>query len=444
MHKTLRDSIALVHRQRLAWRYGNGEALSYGDISQWIGQHTALCDEVRGHCVAVFASTNKDLAKAFPILDGVVSRMLILPPSLMHDKELTGELSKAAGVTMEVTCTDGKITALPLSKALPEKSLKESTEWVLATSGTTDVPKLVVHNLASLTRALRVDLVKGEHTRWGLTYNISRFAGLQVYLQALLSGSELIIPDESDSFSEQLSTFKAAGCTAISATPSFWRKFLMVPGMEALNLKLITLGGEIAGDTILRALKSTYLNATITHIYASTEAGVGFAVSDGIAGFPESYIAQGIGKTKLRLSNTGTLLIKPDTLLQRYLNNTVLSDEEGYIDTGDCVELRNGRVMFLGRDSGAINVGGNKVQPEYIEEVMMASGLIQAARVYAKASPIMGQLVVAEIVADSDDEAETKRLLREYCKKNLESYQIPAMLKQVDNIATNAAGKIVR
>ena len=47
-----------------------------------------------------------------------------------------------------------------------------------------------------------------------------------------------------------------------------------------------------------------------------------------------------------------------------------LTDSEGFVDTGDMVELRGDRYYFVGRRGGIINIGGLKVHPEEIEAVI--------------------------------------------------------------------------
>ncbi len=61
-----------------------------------------------------------------------------------------------------------------------------------------------------------------------------------------------------------------------------------------LDFKIITMGGEIADKNILQGLKLKFPNAKLLHIYASTEAGVGFSVKDAHAGFPKKYMDNGI------------------------------------------------------------------------------------------------------------------------------------------------------
>ncbi len=75
-----------------------------------------------------------------------------------------------------------------------------------------------------------------------------------------------------------------------------------------------------------------------------------------------------------------------------------LADADGFVDTGDMIEVRGDRCFFIGRRGGVINVGGAKVHPEEVEAVLNSLDSVRAARVFAKASPITGALVAAEIV----------------------------------------------
>jgi len=70
----------------------------------------------------------------------------------------------------------------------------------------------------------------------------------------------------------------------------------------------------------------------------------------------------------------GTLRIRSSRTAHRYLGEhpPVLKDPEGFIDTGDVLELRDGRCYFQGRRDGVINVGGLKVHPEEVEAVINA------------------------------------------------------------------------
>ena len=81
-----------------------------------------------------------------------------------------------------------------------------------------------------------------------------------------------------------------------------------------------------------------------------------------------------------------------------------LTDEEGFVDTGDMVELRGDRYHFVGRRGGIINIGGLKVHPEEIEAVINRHDEVRMSRVKSRKSPITGAIVVADVVlADGCD-----------------------------------------
>ncbi|WP_214000072.1 AMP-binding protein [Arsukibacterium sp.] len=178
------------------------------------------------------------------------------------------------------------------------------SRWYLATSGTTGTPKWIGHSLAQLTKTVNTK-ASSSQLCWGLVYQPFRFAGLQVVLQSLLSGACLIDASDGD-IEQRLDMLVQAGVTALSATPSLWRQFLFSSKVTALHLQQLTLGGEIVDQPLLNRLKQLFPQAQLRHIYASTEAGVAFAVSDGQAGFPRRYLTRAIMICSLRLISNST------------------------------------------------------------------------------------------------------------------------------------------
>lgn len=445
--------------QQLALLMENGGEASRSDLLEWSASPSVRewRNTFNGANIGLCCRENSYLALAFLLLDGVAKRITLLPATL--ESTALVSLARAAGITCIVS---DLIETPPLGFGLaaPIPPLKLglsgnqtthfsqpfSTEWVLPTSGTTRNPKLVAHTVETLSRSVKTDTSKGTNLRWGLLYDLNRFAGIQVYLQALLGGASLVIPKAKATLDEKLEFFTQAGCNSISATPTLWRKILMTPSARELPLKLITLGGEIADQFILSALKTAFPLARITHIYASTEAGVGFSVTDGLEGFPAHYLTSTVSLAKLRISNEGILEIQPLIRGQKYIaEETDLTAEDGFVNTGDRVQLRHERIFFLGRDSGAINVGGNKVQPERIEQMLLAHPDVAMASVVPKRSGITGSLVEARVVLKLGIEPPpTIPMLRQWCAEHLERYEVPAIIRILEDLETTAAGKISR
>ncbi len=322
------------------------------------------------------------------------------------------------------------------------------TRLIIPTSGTTGAPKLVSHTRATLTRTIKA-CSDGVGRCWGLLYELGRFAGLQVFFQALASRATLIFTDHLPELEARLELLAAQACDALSATPTQWRKILMSPAGRRLPLRQITLGGEIADDLVLTALARAFPGARLTHIYASTEAGVGFSVKDGRAGFPASYLTEPPGGVELKVDATGRLWLRPPVREQAWVGGGSVADAAGWIDSGDLVERRGERFYFLGRANGVINVGGDKVFPEEVERVILELPEIALARVTGRRSPITGALVEAVVVPRDPAGVTTgsvalARRVREHCAARLPRFKVPAVVQVVSELGLEGTGKLAR
>ncbi len=318
---------------------------------------------------------------------------------------------------------------------------------MLMTSGTTGTPKVALHDLDRLLGRIRPSSAPAMDDRWLLTYHPASFAGMQVLLTALSSRTPLIATSR-----QTMSLLTDAALqnrpTHISATPTFWRSFILALGArsEELPLQQITLGGEAVDQGILDQLRTAFPAARISHIYASTEAGALFAVKDGRAGFPAPWLAEGIDGVQLRIRDEILEVLSPRAM-RSYLaaasgKNTA---EDGWIVTGDLVEIVEDRVLFRGRLDDLINVGGAKVLPEQVESALLKLPFIREARVYGIPNPLVGALVAADLVlAESKPEDEARREIHQQLSTTIEPYKIPRILNFVSTIPTNATGKKTR
>jgi acyl-coenzyme A synthetase/AMP-(fatty) acid ligase len=123
-----------------------------------------------------------------------------------------------------------------------------------------------------------------------------------------------------------------------------------------------------------------------------------------------------------------------------------LVDADGFVDTGDMIEVRGDRCFFVGRRGGVINVGGAKVHPEEVEAVLNGLAAVRAARVYAKSNPITGAIVAAEIVLR--DPASAGRALERQiilaAHEKLPPHMTPARIRFVEDLPMTDAGKLRR
>lgn len=386
-----------------------------------------------------------NLVRVLTALDGHVAGLLLVSTST--DPDVVARLAETAGCSALISDREDLDGArAPESVLGPKAEPVTTTEWMMTTSGTTGIPKIVPHTLGSLARTVRRDPL-GRVPVWGLVLEMTRFAGLQVTLQSILGGGTLAAARQYDPMPEQIAFLAKAGVTHLSATPTLWRRLLMAPGLGDLPLRQATMGGEIADQAVLDAVSARFPDARVTHIYASTEAGVGFAVNDRLAGFPLGLTEKAPGNVGIRVADGLLWLRPPEGRQVRYLGGQDITvDDDGFVLTGDRIEIRDGRAFFLGRDSGVVNVGGVKVYPERVERTIAAVPGVGLAQVVAKSNPITGALLMATVVpaAPDTDQAALKDAIMAHCRDRLEREAVPARIRFAESLETNAAGKIVR
>jgi acyl-coenzyme A synthetase/AMP-(fatty) acid ligase len=418
------------------------------------GQGHELC----GRSVLIATQSQLAAAAALLELDGVARRIILCPPDLpLEHLPFVVKTTRADAIVSDRAATgletpgvksfihsDGKI--VPGNRA----TAQFETEWILLTSGTTGVPKLVVHTLATLAGAFATGRPAPGHVVWSTFYDIRRYGGLQIFLRAILTGTSLVLSSAQESTADFLARAGAHSVTHISGTPSHWRRALMSPSAHLLAPEYVRLSGEIADQAILDHLSSTFPQARISHAFASTEAGVAFDVTDGKTGFPSGVISNTSG-VEMKVEN-GSLRIRSERNAFQYLGQTSqpLKDAHGFVDTGDILELREDRYHFVGRRDGVINVGGLKVHPEEVEEVINRHPQVRMSLVRTRKNPITGALVVADVVLKSEpgsenrDNRQTQQDILLLCRTELPSHKVPAIINFVPVLAIAETGKLIR
>jgi acyl-coenzyme A synthetase/AMP-(fatty) acid ligase len=413
--------------------------------------------ELAGRSVLLAMADQLTTALAMFELDGLARRMLLCPPdlraehlgSVMADASIDAVVCDQPAPWSEFNLPLVVRGSLPLRSANPPTASR-ATEWLLLTSGTTGAPKVVSHSLEGLTGAITAEgPAKGALPVWATFYDMRRYGGLQIFLRAVAGGGSMVLSDATESIGDHLTRLIKMGVTHISGTPSHWRKALMTSGIAAFHPNYVRLSGEIADQAVLDALRKAFPDSSIGHAFASTEAGVGFAVNDGLEGFPATLLGKTAGDVEMKVED-GSLRIRSSRTAHGYVgrNAAVLADGDGFIDTGDMVELRGDRYYFVGRRGGIINVGGLKVHPEEVEAVINRHHGVRMSRVRSRKSPITGAIVVADVVlADGTDQSQAQAIRNDIvadCRQSLAPHKVPAMITFVPSLDVTGAGKLAR
>ncbi len=196
---SLRDSVAAGLVPRFFW--DRDTSTRFTDLNGGTSFGAAL-PELANRSVLLATSSQQTTALGLIELDGRARRLAILPPDF--ESAHLGDVIAAAG-----------IDAIVIDDATPPWSALERpvnvscapsivpcdtstlaglrTEWILMTSGTTGVPKMVIHDLASLTAAMQTRSAADGAAVWGTFYDIRRYGGLQIFLRAVLGGASLVL-----------------------------------------------------------------------------------------------------------------------------------------------------------------------------------------------------------------------------------------------------------
>lgn len=366
-------------------------------------------------------ATDADIAELADRFDHdlIVTRNGPVPLAHVHPDKLRG--------------TGARPTAPPPSRPL-----------LVLTTGTTGAPRGIRHDWSRLLRAT-ARIGDGDGQRWLLAYGLHQFAGLQLLLHVFAAGATLVAPAPRRP-REGLQAMRRHGVEYASATPTYWRFLLAelrADGAPVPALRQITLGGEAVPGPLLDDLRRTFPDANISQVYAASEFGSSGSVRDGRHGLSIEVLQRGDGADVAMKVVDGELWVRSRVGMLGYYGEQPPADPDGWRPTGDLVEVSGDRILFRGRSSEIINVGGVKVHPLPIEEQVAAVPGVALARVYGRPNPLTGAIVAVDVVAAAGaDETAVAEAIRAACA-GMPAAARPRSINFVPAVAT-AGDKIVR
>ncbi|MFI7078664.1 AMP-binding protein [Micromonospora sp. NPDC049903] len=365
--------------------------------------------------VAVLAYSARD-ALAAARHHAVHGTELLLASAARVDAGLRDEL-RAAGFTL--TAADPTVALAPTWP----RPAEPGRLWLL-TSGTTGRPKRVGHTLESLTT------VRGAQPgrTWLCPYAPGTYAWWQVVTLALTQPGQHLVVVEPEQLDDWPALAAAHGVDAASGTPTFWRRALHrdPEALARVPLRQLTLGGEPVDQAVLDRLREVFPAARISWIYASSEVGAAIVVHDGRAGFPVEWLDRTVpGRPTIGLRDSELVVTSP-------YHGVGLA---GPVRTGDRAQVVDGRVLITGRlDADEINVGGSKVSAGLVRDVLTAHPRVAWARVTGRRAPLLGHMVVAEVVPAPPVSGATgpdldEAALVRWCTDRLPEYAVPRRIR---------------
>ncbi len=441
-----RFGIALARYPERPFLLSSTTAFSYTDFFQYCRKLSNGLARLNGDRLACYMADSTDLV-AVMLAAGMSGKSLLMLNRDLTQQQLPALLQRynvdvlISDLVPEVELPVTVLGAHRLRELITEEPLLETRdgEILILTSGTTGQPKCARYTWPDLFAQVS-ERPALEQERWLLAYRLNHFAGLQMLVHVLHNGSTLVLA-ESNRVPHALHAMQCHSVTHVSSTPTFWRYALatLPESGHDLGLRHITLGSEPVSASLLEQLQRVFPRARIVHIYASTEAGSCVSVSDMRPGLPISILQrQADADVQFRIVED-ELYIRSAHGMKGYAGAGEIAarDEDGWLATGDLVRIENDRILFKGRRSETINVGGVKVHPVEVEDVILALPGVKLARVFGQPNPVTGQIVAVDVVINIDyTNLEVEESVREACLA-LSRHARPRNINFVDALETN-------
>ena len=305
---------------------------------------------------------------------------------------------------------------------------REHPGLIIFSSGSTGSPKAILHDFAALLEKFQ----KVRQKKVTLTFLLfDHIGGIDTLFNTLASGGTVVtVPNrDPETVSKAIAKYKVH---TLPASPTFLNLWL-ISGLfdqyDLSSLRVVAYGTEPMPPSTLKKLHDILPDVSLVQTYGMSELGVLRSRSRDSESLWIKFTGEGF-QTKI-IDNI--LWVKADAAMLGYLNAPDLFDEEGWLNTQDAVEVDGEYLRILGRASDLINVGGQKVYPAEVENILLQMDNVQDVALFGKAHPMMGQIVCARFNLRSPEPlADFKRRLGAFCRERMAAYQVPRLVELSD------------
>lgn len=413
--------------------YWQGKEYSYYDFFQKIEEWEAVFEEHGIHNGTVCAFLGDYSPGVCALIFTLMHCGAILVPLTPAVQGEMHELIEIAGVDIMIrfaaddtwSCERYSFNPNPLITTF---TAEKRAGLVVFTSGSTGKPKGILHDCERV-------LLKFMEERLGwrtlLFLMLDHFGGFNTLISTFSTGGTAVCLTDRNP-ATVCKVIEASKATLLPTTPTFINLLLasnVYRQYDLSSIRLITYGTEVMPGSTLERLREAFPNAALKQTYGLSELGVLRSRSEN----DDSLWVKigGIGFETKIIDNV--LWIRSDANMVGYLNAESPFDADGWMCTGDCVEVNGEYVRILGRNSEIINVGGQKVFPAEVEGILMQADNIKDAHVFAVKHPLMGHVVHAEVALYEPVVGSTlTERLRLFCMERMTKFKIPVRFIVVD------------
>ena len=225
----------------------------------------------------------------------------------------------------------------------------------------------------------------------------------------------------------------------LAAVPAMWRAWHEANAIPK-NIRLaISAGSPLPLNLEQDVFKSCGIK--IHNFLGSSECGgIAYDATD-LPRKDAACVGSPMQNLNLSLNDDSCLIVRSRAVAETYWPEKSSSLGDGFFQTSDLADLKDGKVFLRGRLGDQINVAGRKISPETIERALLANPKVRGCLVFGVPSrdAERTEIIVAVIAGDV-----TENELKHFLMQTLPAWQLPRKWKFVESLSTNTRGKISR
>lgn len=343
----------------------------------------------------------------------------------------------------------------------------ERTAEIIYTSGSTAFPKGVMlshKNLVANTRSIVEYLKLTKDDKILVVLPFYYCYGLSLMHTHLKVGGSIAFNNTFMFIGTVINNLKKYKCTGFSGVPSHFqillRKSDSFKKTAFPHLKYVTQAGGKLHATFIREFIETFPDIKFWVMYGQTEATARLSflapeflpeklgsLGKAIPGVALDLISE-YGKPVAE-GEVGEIVASGDNIMKGYYNDkelTAKTIKNGCLYTGDLAKKdKDGFIYLTARKKEIIKVGGERVSPKEIEEVIVRFKEVVDCTIEGVYDEVLGEKVKATVVVNKIEEKERlNKDILEHCKQYLSPIKIPQQIVFEQQVKVNAAGKKVK
>tara|TARA_B100000780_G_scaffold277876_1_gene249687 strand:+ start:1419 stop:2750 length:1332 start_codon:yes stop_codon:yes gene_type:complete len=350
-------------------------------------------------------------------------------PVVSKNKEIINTRIKISAATHRVSeKSDWQLRSIAEQSDVYELDNEDSRSGViLFSSGSTGEPKAMCKEFdIDLTEA---DVTKKKPINMGLLLLFDHIGGLNTLISGIKKAAHLIAPIERNPRT-MAELIEKHSVRVLPCSPTFLNMMCLdgiFEDFDFKSLRLVTYGTERMPDGLLSRLCGYLPRTKFLQTFGTSETGI---VKTKSLSSSSTFLTIDDPSVEWKVVDN-ELWLNTKTQISGYMNVDEQAISDGWFKTGDLIEMRDATYFkIIGRKKEVINVGGEKVLPAEIEDLLMTLEQVIDCTAFSVPNGITGQSVGVRVVpVGGADLKALKKEIRLISRVHLESFKVPVKIR---------------